>query len=128
MMHETINHDTHLSENSPSADVSYSKTPVADRDKHEPVDTNTTMPVGNQEASEKPRIPSDELLEGSSLSSTLEAGQNLLREFRIEQMMSKAELARKAGLSVLTVDRIEKGYGCRMDTKRKLLKALGLKT
>ena len=52
---------------------------------------------------------------------------NNLREFRIEQMMSKAELARKAGLSVLTVDRIEKGYGCRMDTKRKILKALGLK-
>lgn len=52
---------------------------------------------------------------------------NNLREFRIEQMMSKAELARKAGLSVLTIDRIEKGYGCRMDTKRKILKALGLK-
>lgn len=52
---------------------------------------------------------------------------NKLREFRIEQMMSKAELARKAGLSVLTIDRIEKGYGCRMDTKRKILKALGLK-
>jgi DNA-binding XRE family transcriptional regulator len=52
---------------------------------------------------------------------------NNLREFRIEQMMSKAELARKAGLSVLTIDRIEKGFGCRMDTKRKILKALGLK-
>ncbi|MDJ0761984.1 MAG: helix-turn-helix transcriptional regulator [Myxococcota bacterium] len=50
-----------------------------------------------------------------------------MRELRIEQMMSKAELARKAGLSVLTIDRIEKGYGCRMDTKRKILKALGLK-
>lgn len=52
---------------------------------------------------------------------------NRLRELRIERMMSKAELARKAGLSVLTVARIEKGYGCRMDTKRKILKALGLK-
>ena len=52
---------------------------------------------------------------------------NQLREIRIENMMSKAELARKAGLSVLTVSRIEKGYGCRMDTKRKLLKALDLK-
>ena len=52
---------------------------------------------------------------------------NSLREFRIEQMMSKAELARKAGLSVLTIDRIEQGFGCRMDTKRKILKALGLK-
>ena len=52
---------------------------------------------------------------------------NKLREYRIENMMSKAELARKAGLSVLTVARIEKGYDCRMDTKRKLLKAIGLK-
>lgn len=52
---------------------------------------------------------------------------NNLRDVRIEQMMSKAELARKAGLSVLTIDRIEKGFGCRMDTKRKILKALGLK-
>jgi DNA-binding XRE family transcriptional regulator len=52
---------------------------------------------------------------------------NRLRAFRIERMMSKAELARKAGLSVLTVARIESGYGCRMDTKRKILKALGLR-
>jgi DNA-binding XRE family transcriptional regulator len=52
---------------------------------------------------------------------------NNLREFRIENMMSKAELARKAGLSVLTITRIENGFGCRMDTKRKILKALGLK-
>lgn len=55
------------------------------------------------------------------------AVRNNLRHYRIENMMSKAELARKAGLSVLTVARIEKGYGCRMDTKRKILKALGLK-
>ena len=41
--------------------------------------------------------------------------------------MSKAELARKAGLSVLTIDRIEKGKGCRPETKRKVLTALGLK-
>jgi predicted transcriptional regulator len=41
-------------------------------------------------------------------------------------MMSKAELARRANLSVLTIDRVEKGLGCRMDTKRKILEALGL--
>ena len=40
--------------------------------------------------------------------------------------MSKAELARKAGVSPLTIDRIEKGKDCRMDTKRKILFALGL--
>jgi len=42
-------------------------------------------------------------------------------------MLSKAELARKAGLSTLTIDRIEAGRPCRLDTKRKLLLALGLK-
>lgn len=40
--------------------------------------------------------------------------------------MSKAELARRANVSVLTIDRVEKGHGCRMDTKRKILEALGL--
>jgi DNA-binding XRE family transcriptional regulator len=52
--------------------------------------------------------------------------QNRVRETRIERMMSKAELARRAGISVLTIDRVEKGLGCRMDTKRKILEALGL--
>ena len=42
-------------------------------------------------------------------------------------MMSKAELARKAGLSPLTIDRLEAGRPCRLDTKRKVLLALGLK-
>jgi len=39
--------------------------------------------------------------------------------------MSKAELARKAGLSLLTIDRVEQGKNCRMETKRKLVLALG---
>ena len=51
---------------------------------------------------------------------------NNVRRLRIEHMLSKAELARRANLSVLTIDRVEKGYGCRMDTKRKILEALGL--
>ena len=51
---------------------------------------------------------------------------NNVRKTRIDKMMSKAELARRANLSVLTIDRIEKGFGCRMDTKRKILEALGL--
>lgn len=54
------------------------------------------------------------------------AAKNRLRETRIQKMMSKAELARRANLSVLTIDRVEKGLGCRMDTKRKILEALGL--
>lgn len=41
--------------------------------------------------------------------------------------MSKAELARMAGVSPLTIDRVESGKDCRMDTKRKIILALGLK-
>lgn len=41
--------------------------------------------------------------------------------------MTKAELARKAGLSALTVDRIERGAVCRVSTKRKIILAFGLK-
>jgi DNA-binding XRE family transcriptional regulator len=39
--------------------------------------------------------------------------------------MSKSELARKAGLSVLTIGRIERGERCRVDTMRKIILALG---
>jgi DNA-binding XRE family transcriptional regulator len=53
--------------------------------------------------------------------------QNRLKEVREERLMSKAELARRAGLSPLTVDRVEKGKDCRPETKRKILLALGLK-
>jgi len=52
---------------------------------------------------------------------------NNVRKLRTERMMSKAELARRAGVSVLTVDRVERGMSCRMDTKRKILEALGLR-
>jgi len=54
-------------------------------------------------------------------------GQNLVRETREQLLMSKAELARKAGVSPLTIDRIEKGKSCRMETKRKIILALGYK-
>jgi len=52
---------------------------------------------------------------------------NNVQRYREAQMMSKAELARKAGLSALTIDRVESGRPCRLDTKRKILLALGLK-
>lgn len=52
---------------------------------------------------------------------------NNVQRFRENLMMSKAELARKAGLSTLTIDRVEAGRPCRLDTKRKILLALGLK-
>jgi len=40
-------------------------------------------------------------------------------------MMSKAELARKAGVSALTIHRVENGSNCRLETKRKIILALG---
>jgi len=52
---------------------------------------------------------------------------NQVREIREAQLMSKAELARKAGVSPVTIDRIETGAECRMSTKRKIILALVLK-
>ena len=52
-------------------------------------------------------------------------GHNSVKEVREQLLMSKAELARKAGVSPLTIDRIEKGMSCRMETKRKIILALG---
>ena len=52
--------------------------------------------------------------------------ENNVRQFREALMMTKAELARKAGISALTIDRIEAGRPCRLTTKRKILNALGL--
>lgn len=51
---------------------------------------------------------------------------NNVRRLREEQLLTKAELARKAGISPLTVSRIESGLDCRVDTKRKIILALGL--
>ena len=50
---------------------------------------------------------------------------NTLKEIRESQMMSKAELARKAGISPITITRIENGMPCRMETQRKIVLALG---
>jgi len=52
---------------------------------------------------------------------------NKLRHVRESLLLSKSELARKAGISPLTIDRIERGYPCRVDTKRKIINALGIK-
>lgn len=50
---------------------------------------------------------------------------NSLRKIREAKLMSKAELARLAGVSPITIDRIERGEQCRMETKRKIVLALG---
>ena len=50
---------------------------------------------------------------------------NVVKILREQRMMSKAELARLAGVSPVTVDRIERGEDCRLETKRKIILALG---
>jgi len=50
---------------------------------------------------------------------------NILREVRQKLMIGKSELARRAGISLTTMNRIEQGKSCRPDTKRKIVKALG---
>lgn len=52
---------------------------------------------------------------------------NNVQQLREDLLLSKAELARRAGVSPLTIDRIERGEACRLDTKRKIILALGLK-
>ena len=52
---------------------------------------------------------------------------NNVQRLREDQLLSKAELARRAGVSVLTIDRVERGESCRLDTKRKIILALGMK-
>ena len=52
---------------------------------------------------------------------------NRVKETRESLLMSKAELAREARVSPITIARIEKDMPCRMETKRKILLALGMK-
>ncbi len=54
-------------------------------------------------------------------------GRNNVRKIRESKMMSKAELARKANVTVQTITRIEKENTSRLDTKRKIIMALGYK-
>jgi DNA-binding XRE family transcriptional regulator len=41
--------------------------------------------------------------------------------------MTQAQLARKAKVALRTIHSVEKGMNCRMDTKRKILLALGMR-
>jgi DNA-binding XRE family transcriptional regulator len=56
---------------------------------------------------------------------TTRRARNNVQRLREGQLLTKAELARKAGVSPLTVARIESGLECRMDTQRKIILALG---
>lgn len=50
---------------------------------------------------------------------------NSVKKLREAKLMSKAELSRLAGVSSVTIDRIEGGKDCRVETKRKIILALG---
>ena len=99
-----------------------------------PFEDGTTSPSANDstriepatnEAPAKPRRAAKSAAKPRGSRSGIEP--NNVRKLRQEAMMSKAELARRAGVSPLTIDRVEAGCPCRMDTKRKILEALGLK-
>ena len=51
--------------------------------------------------------------------------ENKVKSIRESRLMSKSELARKSGVSALTIDRVERGENCRMETMRKIILALG---
>ena len=51
--------------------------------------------------------------------------ENSLKTLREQRLLSKAELAREAGVSPVTIDRIERGLPCRPETLRKIILALG---
>jgi DNA-binding XRE family transcriptional regulator len=91
--------------------------PRADEDEREERETPAAVSPASEHAKSS---------EAKSSVKTKLKRKNNVRKLRMERMMSKAELARRAGLSTLTVDRVERGMTCRMDTKRKILEALGL--
>ncbi len=51
---------------------------------------------------------------------------NRVRELRENRLMTQAQLAKKAKVALRTIHSVEKGMNCRMDTKRKILLALGV--
>ena len=71
------------------------------------------------------------LVDGQHTNSNLRVGRQLnmaknsLKKIRESLLMSKSELAREANVSPITITRIEQGKPCRMETKRKILLALG---
>jgi DNA-binding XRE family transcriptional regulator len=58
---------------------------------------------------------------------TQQVTMNRVRELRENRLMTQAQLAKKAKVALRTIHSVEKGMNCRMDTKRKILLALGLR-
>ena len=72
--------------------------------------------ISHQDALQRPNI-------GIGRQSNM--AKNSLKKIRESLLMSKSELAREANVSPITITRIEEGKPCRMETKRKILLALG---
>ena len=51
---------------------------------------------------------------------------NRVREIREERLLTRDDLARRAGVSLRTVWSVGAGHVCRVDTKRAILRALGV--
>jgi transcriptional regulator with XRE-family HTH domain len=51
---------------------------------------------------------------------------NNIRKIREDKLLSLTEIARRTGLTPLTVKRVEENGTGRMETKRKILEALGV--
>jgi DNA-binding XRE family transcriptional regulator len=67
-------------------------------------------------------------MEGNESTFTVRATRsNRVRELRENRLMTQAQLAKKAKVALRTIHSVEKGMNCRMDTKRKILLALGLR-
>ena len=52
---------------------------------------------------------------------------NNVKEIREAKMLGKTELAKLAGVSPLTIDRIERDMPCRIRSQRQIVMALGMK-
>ena len=69
---------------------------------------------------QNPQYPTN----GSSLEARNQ--RNRVRELRENKLMTQSQLAKKAKVALRTIHSVEKGMNCRMDTKRKILLALGI--
>ncbi len=72
------------------------------------------------------RIGNGGVIVMDSMNAQEERVPNRVRELRENKLMTQAQLARKAKVALRTIHSVEKGMNCRMDTKRKILPALGL--
>ena len=74
---------------------------------------------------QKHRVNQADIIFKTLVGRKLDMAKNSLKKIRESLLMSKSELAREANVSPITITRIEEGKPCRMETKRKILLALG---